>query len=81
MNPIPKGPTLPMVKGGWVKRNIIICRDSESRMKQRSEGMLDNVDEENKLSEVACKKAHPHDLSRFPNGRKWNQYKSSKKAN
>jgi len=38
---VPKGPTLPM--GRWVKRNIIICRDSESRMKWRCEGMVDNV--------------------------------------
>ena len=41
MNPVPKGPTLPMVKGG--KKN---CRDSELRMKPRREAMVDKVDEE-----------------------------------
>ena len=41
-----QGPTLSMVKGEWVgKGNIIIIRDSESRMKRRCEG---TVDEESK---------------------------------
>jgi len=48
----------------WVKRIIIIIRDSESRMKARREATVDIVDEEIQCDTLSNEKSHLHDLSR-----------------